>query len=49
MASQRCAAAVWPIPTKAPTVGQHTDEDLSRVPGYDEDRIAALQEAGALG
>jgi crotonobetainyl-CoA:carnitine CoA-transferase CaiB-like acyl-CoA transferase len=38
-----------PMPTKAPTVGQHTDEILTDVLGYDADRIAALREAGALG
>ncbi|HXH56079.1 CoA transferase [Iamia sp.] len=38
-----------PVPTKAPTVGQHTDEVLTDVLGYDADRIAALRESGALG
>jgi crotonobetainyl-CoA:carnitine CoA-transferase CaiB-like acyl-CoA transferase len=38
-----------PVPTKAPTVGQHTDDVLTRVLGYDEARVAALREAGALG
>jgi crotonobetainyl-CoA:carnitine CoA-transferase CaiB-like acyl-CoA transferase len=38
-----------PVPTKAPTVGQHTDEVLHEVLGYDDARIAALREAGALG
>lgn len=38
-----------PHPTKAPTVGQHTDEILHEVLGYDDDRIAALREAKALG
>ncbi len=38
-----------PTPTKAPTVGQHTDEVLRQVLGYDDDRIAALRGAGALG
>ena len=33
----------------APTVGQHTEEILQRVLGYDEDRIAALRESGAIG
>ena len=37
------------VPTKAPTVGQHTDEVLSDVLGYDAERIAALRRAGALG
>ena len=38
-----------PHPTKAPTVGQHTDEILHDVLGYDDDKIAALREAKALG
>ncbi|HKY14732.1 MAG TPA: CaiB/BaiF CoA-transferase family protein, partial [Microthrixaceae bacterium] len=38
-----------PIPTKSPSAGQHNEEILSKVLGYDADRIAALQEAGALG
>ena len=37
------------VPTKAPTVGQHTDEVLTAVLGYDPDRIDALRRAGALG
>jgi crotonobetainyl-CoA:carnitine CoA-transferase CaiB-like acyl-CoA transferase len=38
-----------PIPTKAPTVGQHTDEVLRAVLGYDDAKIAALRASGALG
>ena len=38
-----------PVPTKAPTVGQHTDEVLREVLGYDDARIAALRAAGTLG
>jgi crotonobetainyl-CoA:carnitine CoA-transferase CaiB-like acyl-CoA transferase len=38
-----------PRPARAPSVGQHTDEVLARVLGYDEARIARLREAGALG
>jgi crotonobetainyl-CoA:carnitine CoA-transferase CaiB-like acyl-CoA transferase len=38
-----------PDPTPAPSAGQHNDEILSEVLGYDEDRIAALRGAGALG
>lgn len=38
-----------PVPTKAPTVGQHTDEVLREVLGYDDDHIAKLREAGAMG
>ncbi|MCU1351921.1 MAG: L-carnitine dehydratase/bile acid-inducible protein [Acidimicrobiales bacterium] len=41
--------AALPEPTMAPTVGEHTDEVLSEVLGYDADRIAKLREAGALG
>jgi crotonobetainyl-CoA:carnitine CoA-transferase CaiB-like acyl-CoA transferase len=43
------ADAPVPVPTKAPTVGQHTDEILAEVLGYDADRVAALRDAGALG
>ena len=38
---------VLPVPSTAPTVGQHTDDVLRRVLGYDEARIAALKAAGA--
>jgi crotonobetainyl-CoA:carnitine CoA-transferase CaiB-like acyl-CoA transferase len=38
-----------PLPTKAPTVGQHTDEVLRNVLGWDDARIAAAKEAGAFG
>lgn len=38
-----------PVPTKAPTVGQHSDEVLREVLGYDDDKIAALKAAGATG
>jgi crotonobetainyl-CoA:carnitine CoA-transferase CaiB-like acyl-CoA transferase len=37
------------IPTKAPTVGQHTDDVLRDVLGYDDAKIAALRATGALG
>jgi crotonobetainyl-CoA:carnitine CoA-transferase CaiB-like acyl-CoA transferase len=36
-------------PTKAPDAGQHTDEILSSVLGYDDDRIAELRAGGAIG
>lgn len=35
--------------TRAPDAGEHTEEILTRVLGYDADRIAALRAAGALG
>jgi crotonobetainyl-CoA:carnitine CoA-transferase CaiB-like acyl-CoA transferase len=38
-----------PSPSMAPTVGQHTDEVLREVLGYDEPRVAALRASGALG
>jgi len=38
-----------PKMTKAPTVGQHTDEVLQSVLGYDESKIAELRESGAIG
>jgi crotonobetainyl-CoA:carnitine CoA-transferase CaiB-like acyl-CoA transferase len=38
-----------PEPTRAPTVGQHTDEVLAKVLGYPPERITKLRETGALG
>ena len=38
-----------PLPARAPTVGQHTDEVLTSVLGYDSDRMAELRSCGALG
>lgn len=38
-----------PTPTMAPTVGQHTEEVLADVLGYDQTRIASLRDAGSLG
>jgi crotonobetainyl-CoA:carnitine CoA-transferase CaiB-like acyl-CoA transferase len=38
-----------PRPAKAPTVGQHTEDVLASVLGYDEARIAQAREAGAFG
>ncbi len=37
-----------PTPTKAPTPGQHSDDVLRGVLGYDDARIAQLREAGAV-
>ena len=38
-----------PVPEKAPEVGQHTHSVLADVLGYDEEQIARLRDAGALG
>jgi crotonobetainyl-CoA:carnitine CoA-transferase CaiB-like acyl-CoA transferase len=38
-----------PRPAKAPTVGQHTDDVLKSVLGWDDARIAAAADAGAFG
>ena len=38
-----------PVPSHAPDAGEHTDAVLRDVLGYDDGRIAALREAGALG
>jgi crotonobetainyl-CoA:carnitine CoA-transferase CaiB-like acyl-CoA transferase len=38
-----------PAPTIAPTVGEHTDDVLRRVLGWDDARLARAREAGALG
>jgi crotonobetainyl-CoA:carnitine CoA-transferase CaiB-like acyl-CoA transferase len=37
------------VPTKAPTVGEHTETVLRDVLGYDDARIDALRASGALG
>ncbi|MEI2697185.1 MAG: CaiB/BaiF CoA-transferase family protein [Microthrixaceae bacterium] len=37
------------VPAPAPTVGEHTDEVLTDVLGYDADRITALRAAAAFG
>src|SRR5664279_4673865 len=36
------------VPTKAPEVGEHTDAVLREVLGYDDAKLAALREAGAI-
>jgi crotonobetainyl-CoA:carnitine CoA-transferase CaiB-like acyl-CoA transferase len=36
-------------PVCAPEVGQHTDEVIREILGYDEERLARLSEAGAFG
>jgi crotonobetainyl-CoA:carnitine CoA-transferase CaiB-like acyl-CoA transferase len=38
-----------PVPTLAPGAGEHTDEILRTLAGYDDDRIAALRASGAVG
>lgn len=38
-----------PHPSHAPEVGEHTDEVLREVAGYDDGQIATLRQAGALG
>jgi crotonobetainyl-CoA:carnitine CoA-transferase CaiB-like acyl-CoA transferase len=38
-----------PLPTKAPTVGQHTEDILRSVLGWDDTRIAAARAEGAFG
>jgi len=38
-----------PVPSKAPTVGQDSEDVLADVLGYDADKIAALRSSGALG
>lgn len=45
----RFVGEALPPPAKAPTVGQHTEEVLRSVLGYDEARIADLRKSGALG
>ena len=38
-----------PVPSMAPTPGEHTDAVLTGVLGYDPDRVAAIRASGALG
>jgi len=38
-----------PVPTRAPKVGEHTDEVLADVLRYDAARVAELRDSGALG
>ncbi|HET9728812.1 MAG TPA: CoA transferase, partial [Acidimicrobiia bacterium] len=38
-----------PLPAKAPTVGQHTDDVLRTVLGWNDERIAKARADGALG
>lgn len=38
-----------PNPTHAPTVGEHTDEVLREVAGYDDAKIVELRKTGAVG
>ena len=38
-----------PVPTHAPTVGQHTEEVLSEVLGLGDDRLSSLREQGIFG
>jgi crotonobetainyl-CoA:carnitine CoA-transferase CaiB-like acyl-CoA transferase len=38
-----------PVPTKAPTVGQHTDEVMAEVLGKSTSEIEKLRESGAFG
>ncbi len=37
------------VPTKAPSVGEHTDEVLEKILGYDQNRIIELRENGVFG
>jgi crotonobetainyl-CoA:carnitine CoA-transferase CaiB-like acyl-CoA transferase len=38
-----------PVPDRAPDPGQHTDDVLRHVLGYDDERVALLRASGALG
>ena len=38
-----------PEPRMAPTVGEHNDEVLQQVLGYDAEKVAVLREAGVFG
>ncbi len=41
--------AELPVPGHAPTVGEHNDNVLTKVLGYDAAKIDALKKSGALG
>ena len=45
----KIVGAEIPPPTKAPTVGEHTDAVLRDVLHYDDAKIASLKDSGALG
>ena len=45
----RFAGESLPEPAKAPTVGEHAEDVLRNVLGYDAERIAKLRSSGALG
>ena len=38
-----------PLPGRAPTVGQHSEQVLRELLGFDQEKIAALRQAGVLG
>jgi crotonobetainyl-CoA:carnitine CoA-transferase CaiB-like acyl-CoA transferase len=37
------------VPSRAPTLGEHTDEVLTEALGLSADQLATLKESGALG
>jgi crotonobetainyl-CoA:carnitine CoA-transferase CaiB-like acyl-CoA transferase len=45
----RVDGKLLPTPSRAPTPGQHTDEVLAEVLGYDAARLEDLRRAGAIG
>jgi crotonobetainyl-CoA:carnitine CoA-transferase CaiB-like acyl-CoA transferase len=45
----KIAGEELPEPMRAPDAGQHTEEVLRSLLGYDDDRLAKLRAAGALG
>jgi crotonobetainyl-CoA:carnitine CoA-transferase CaiB-like acyl-CoA transferase len=45
----KVVGAELPVPAKAPSPGQDTDEILRSLLGYDDARIAELRESGAVG
>jgi crotonobetainyl-CoA:carnitine CoA-transferase CaiB-like acyl-CoA transferase len=44
----KVAGEELPVPTKAPTVGQHTEAVLRDVLGYDDEQVQHLRDVGAL-
>jgi crotonobetainyl-CoA:carnitine CoA-transferase CaiB-like acyl-CoA transferase len=46
--SIRFVGANQPVPTAPPVLGQHTDEILERILGYDSGQIAELRTGGVV-
>jgi crotonobetainyl-CoA:carnitine CoA-transferase CaiB-like acyl-CoA transferase len=45
----KIAGADLPVPARAPSPGQHSEEVLREVAGYDDERLEQLRSARVLG